>query len=153
MPIGGPLGPGGLGGPMAPTPRMASPETVMRPPSPSSPDSRTVLASPLADRLGGPLQQQQRMAQLTKMVGWATKLLGQVANQVMDTSPKQASELKQIEAKLIRWFPPQPGPPTSPAGVQGMAARMPMSGGGAGPAGAMPPAAGGAPMSGPMPGL
>ncbi len=131
--------------------RMAPPETVMRP-QPGGVEGRTVMASPLADRLGGPLQMMQQMQQEQRQLGMMTQMLSVMARNTADQDPKRAADFYRVIADIQkRLMRPSPGPPTSPAGVQGMAGRLPMSG--APGQGGPPPAAGGAPLSGLRPGL
>jgi hypothetical protein len=137
---------GGLGGPMAPG-RMASPETVMRP-MPGQVEGRTVMNSPLAERLGGPLQQMQQLQQQSRMAGIARTMIDTLSKSFVDSNPKLASELQIMSAKLLKTLPPQPAPPTTPTAVQGVAGQLPMGGPG-GPVGQMPPpAVGGTALSG-----
>lgn len=154
--FGGPLGPGGMGGPMMPA-RMAPPETAQRP-MPGGAEGRTVLSSPLAERLGGPLMQAQKMQQIGRIANIARMALQSIAKAIQDTNPKMAAEYETMAAKLLRVSPPQPGPPTSPQGVGQMAQQMPAAGGGPNPA-MPPPAMGGmgggplSPLSAPMRGV
>jgi len=105
---------------------MASPETTsaINPLSPS-PEAGTVLASPLADRLIGPLmemQQQQKMGQQGQAIRAMLKML---ASQMMDKDPRAAQQLEQLAAKLITLLPQGGAPPTTPNKMAGAAGRMP----------------------------
>src|SRR5262245_44199726 len=90
----------GIGGPVAPT-RLSAPETLMRP-QPGGADGRTVLASPLADRVAGPLMQQQQQAQWAKQLTIARQMIEGVARAMMGTDPKTASELLSVLSKLTK---------------------------------------------------
>lgn len=122
---------------------------------PGGAEGRTVLNSPLAERLGGPLQLQQQQQQLGRMAGIARQMLQGIARALADTDPKRAAEFETIGAKLLKMIPPSQGAPTSPVGVQGMAQRMPQGGPGPGqmPTGTPPPPAGGSALSGPAAGM
>jgi hypothetical protein len=146
---GGPLGPAGMGGPLAPG-RMASPETTMRP-VPGGAEGRTVLSSPLADRLGGPLMQQQKMQATSRQFQMALQMLRAVADSFRDTDPKMAGKLYNSIGGLMKAFPPVQPAPTSVPGVGQLASQMPAQGGMPRPG--IPPAVPGtSPLSGPLQG-
>lgn len=136
--MGGPLGAG----------RMASPETTAPGPGP---ESRTLLASPVADRLAGPLQTMQRMQGFQKAAMSIRAAMQMLARQMADLDPRGAAKLEQDAARLLNLFPAVQ-PPANPAAVQSMAASLP---GGQGPVPAMPPppVPGTSPQAGPLSGL
>lgn len=151
--LGGPgMMPGGSMGGLAPAGRMASPETFQRP-APGNVDSRTLLSSPLADRISGPLMQQQVMAQQAKMMHqMAVPIIMQIARSRQESDPKSSSKLFKIVGDLVAAVPPVQPPPTSPGGMARATAGMPMPGGQPGMGGPPPPVAGtaGSTLSGPM---
>jgi len=165
--MGGPglMGPAGMAGPMQPAgrmpsppampPPMASPETFQRP-APGNVDSRTILASPLADQLSGPMMQQQAMMQEAKLIHTVViPIIQKIANRKQDTDPKGSAELFVMLGKLVKAVPPVRPPPTTFGGMQGAAQGLPQPGGpppmGGGPP---PPVSGtGQPLSGPMTGM
>jgi hypothetical protein len=137
----------------SPPPPMSSPE-MSHPPEPGNVDSRTILSSPLADQMSGPMMLQQVQAQEAKMMqGLVMPIIQKIADRKRDTDPKGAAELYAILGKLIKVVPPVAAPPTSPGGMTRAAGALP-----AGPllqGGGPPPPVGGTgpPLSGPMPGM
>lgn len=158
----GMMGPAGMAGPMqaagrmpSPPPSLASPETVQRA-APGNVDSRTILSSPLADQMAGPMMAQQQQAQNSKMIhGLVIPILQKIANQTRESDPKGAATLFKNVADLTQKFPPVQMPPTSPGGMAHAAQGMPQPGSPPLMGGGPPPPAGpaGPPLSGPMPGM
>jgi hypothetical protein len=146
------MGPAGMAGPMQAAGRMASPEVIQRP-SPGNIDSRTILASPLADQMAGPMMQQQQMASESKLMhGVVIPIIQKIANRKQDSDPKGAAELFSILSKLVKAVPPVTPPPTSPGGMATAAGALPQPGGPPAMGGGPPPPVGGtgSPLSGPM---
>ena len=134
---GGPMGGAGGGG------GMASPELNQGPPSP---ERNTLLASPLADRIGGGLQQAQ--GRLAMMVQIARKILQSISTQLSMSDPKAAAEIESFAAKLLKLGATAN---VSPGKVPGLANALPPFGGGQGMN--IPPPAGGGAFGGPLSGL
>ena len=89
-----PMGGGGPGGPGG---DLSSPEMQQGAPSP---ERNTLLASPLADRIGGGLQQQQ--GRLAMMVQVARKILQAIANMLSMSDPKAAADIEKFAAQLMK---------------------------------------------------
>jgi hypothetical protein len=156
------MGPAGMAGPMqaagrmaTPPPPMASPETRQAP-APGNVDSRTILSSPLADQMSGPMMQQQVLAQESKMMtSLVMPIIQRIADRKKETDPKGSAELYKILGQLVKAVPPVAMPPTSPGGMARAAQGLPQPGGPPAMGGGPPPPAGpaGPPLSGPMPGM
>lgn len=133
--FGGPLTPGGT------PPSLASPETVSGPPTP---ESNTVLASPLADRMGG-----LSRGQVPIITNLIRKGLQALSKMIVDSDPKAAERVEKMAADLLKISVTH-----SQTQVRGMASALPQSGA-SGPIQAMPPPAvlGTGAMSGPLSGL
>lgn len=84
MPFGTPLGPA-----------LASPEMMQGPPSP---ERNTILASPLADRLGGIGQTNQ----LPMLVNMVRKGLSAISTMLRDSDPRAAADVEEMAAKLLK---------------------------------------------------
>lgn len=107
----------GLGGPIGQTP-ISSPETNMAmAPGSISPEVNTILASPLADRLIGPIMEMQQMQKMAKTGDMVRTVLQSMAKQIISVDPKKASDLEQLAAKLIKLLP-MPGGMPSPGAMQ-----------------------------------
>jgi hypothetical protein len=156
------MGPGGMAGPMQPAGRMpsmppslSSPSTVQHP-SPGNVDSRTILASPLADQMAGPMMQQQVLAQESKLIqGLVLPILMKIANRKKETDPKGSADMFKMIADLVKTNPPVTPPPTAAGGMASAASGLPQPGGPPSSGGSPPPPVGGtgSPLSGPMPGM
>lgn len=127
---------------------LASPETAQ---PPMGPEARTLLASPIGDKLVGPLMQMQQQQQMGQAAGQIRSMLQKLAAGLKDTDPIKAVKLEKMAADLMTLTPPSPGPP-GPQGAAGMAGPNP----GGGPGGGTPPPSpfgkppmGGPPMGGP----
>ena len=147
---------GGMGGPLSPAGRMAPPEMTERP-APGNVDSRTLISSPLADRIGGPLMEQQEMAKEAQMLHkMAVPVILQIARRRQERDPKSSAKLYKIAGDLVQAVPPVQPPPTSLGGMSRMTGGMPpMPGGAPGGSGAPPaPVPGtGSTLSGPLAGM
>ena len=129
-------------GQMPRPPNLTSPEMNSGPPSP---ERNSMLASPMADRLGGGLMQaNSRLAMLVKMVRQG---LQAISVMLRDSDPKAAAEVEQFAAKLLRLGATAN---VSPAAVGRMASAggLPQSG-----PGSPPPSPGGMSMQPPLSGL
>lgn len=137
MPFGTPLGPA-----------LASPEVTQGPPSP---ERNTILASPLADRIGGGISQ---TSQLPMLVNLVRKGLQAISVMLRDSDPKAAADVEQFAAKLLKLSVTAP---VRPGAIPGMAAQLPGGPGmgGAGMPMGHPPMAvpGTGVMAGPLAGL
>ena len=122
---------------------MSSPEMTQGGPSP---ERNTLLASPLADRIGGGLQQQQ--GRLAMMVQIARKLLQAISQQLSMSDPKAAADVEQFAAKLLKLGATAN---VGPGQVPGLANALPPFGGGQGMN--IPTPAGGGAFAGPLAGL
>src|SRR4249920_4154382 len=118
----GPLGPG-PGGPPMPPPPMSSPE--MDQGGAISPEVSTILSSPLADRLVGPLMQMQKMGKMAKVGDAVRGMLKMLAGQMLEMDPKKAATLEQLAAKILTLLPQPGNTPSSPAGMMGLQDKMP----------------------------
>lgn len=112
------------------------------------PESRTLLASPIADRVAGPIMQMQRMEALTKAVGALRQGIQLIARMAVDVNPRGARELEKMAAQLLTLFPTPGRPPQSAGAVEQLTQSLPQGRGG--PIGQMPPPAvsPGMPLSG-----
>jgi hypothetical protein len=141
---------------MPPTPlSLASPETVQRP-EPGNVDSRTIIASPLADQISGPMMQQQQQAQESNLIQKVVMpILQRIAERKKSTDPKGSSELYKMISSLVKAIPPVAPPNMSPGGMTRMAGALPQPGGPPMMGGSPPPPVGGtgSPLSGPMAGM
>ena len=98
-------------------PNLSSPELNAGGPSP---EQNTLLASPLADRLGGGLQQQH--GQIAMLSALARKLLQAIAKQLSMSDPKAAADVEAFAARLLKISATaKVGPPQIP----GMANALP----------------------------
>jgi hypothetical protein len=98
-----------MGGPLA------SPDTFA---GGQSPDVNTLMASPLADRLGGGVtnERYQQIAMLVPMLRQGLKMLSTL---LLDLDPRQAAELEAMAAKLLKIeVPPMPLPAQLPTAAQ-----------------------------------
>jgi hypothetical protein len=162
------MGPAGMAGPMQPAGRMPSPPPMPGPPpsmlppgmargpAPGNVDSRTIISSPLADQLSGPMMQQQALAQESKLIHTVViPIIQKIANRKQDVDPKGSAELFAMLGKLVKAVPPVSPPPMTPGGMTQAAGALPQPGGPPQMGGGPPPPAGpaGPPLSGPMSGM
>jgi hypothetical protein len=107
-----------------------------------------MLASPLADRLGGGLAPPN--PQLPQLIKLVRQGLQAISVMLRDTDPKSSADVEMMGARLLKMVPI--APPPSPGGIAGMAGKLPPM---PGPPGGMPPAPvpGTAPGIGPLAGL
>jgi hypothetical protein len=94
---------------------LASPDTFT---GGQSPEPNTLMASPLADRLGPGVtnERYQQIAMLVPMLRQGLKMLSSL---LLDLNPKQAAELEAMAAKLLKMeVPPTPLPAQLPTAAQ-----------------------------------
>src|SRR5262245_51698375 len=98
----------------------AGPMPNAQPPSPEampaggvSPEVQTILASPLADRLVGPLMAMQKMGKMAKVGDAIRGLLQGLAKEMLEFDPKKSATLEQLSAKILTLLPQPEGPPTA----------------------------------------
>lgn len=90
---------------------LASPDTFT---GGQTPESQTLMASPLADRLGGSVtnERYQQIATLVPMLRAGLQMLSKL---LIDLDPKQGAELESMAAKLLKIeIPPMPMPSQLP---------------------------------------
>lgn len=100
--------------PASPVSGMASP-ALAQPNMQAGPESQTLMASPLADRIGGAVQaqqQQNRMAQIAEMVRMGLRML---SSGVTTNDPRSAAKLEKFAADLLTMFTKKPVPQTPQA--------------------------------------
>ncbi len=122
--------------PQPPPPRTMSPELAQAR-EVRTPESQTLMASPLADRLAGAVMHQQQIAQGAKISEALQGGLKMLANLLRLSDPKAAAKFEKMAADLLSRFPPSAGPPQTAGGVNMMAGMLPPGGG---PTQAFPPA-------------
>ena len=130
-PLSGQTGAGGMtpaGLRLPPIPQqMSSPETFQ---GGKTPEPATIMASPLADRMGGLLMQRQQQAvfaRVAETIRNGLKLLAQIKQ---GTDPKQSAQIERMAAQLLQMFPPVVVPSSEGqiGGLMQGAPQMPMQG-------------------------
>lgn len=153
-------GPAGMAGmqpagrmPSMPPPPSAPPE-MQSPPSPGGVNANTIVSSPLADQVSGPLMQQQQAAQESKLIhGVVIPIIQKIANGKQASDPKGAAELFNMLGKLVKAVPPVQPPPVGPGGPMAAAKGLPSGPPSMGSAPPAPAGPGGSPLSGSMGGM
>lgn len=115
--------------PSGPPSRMGSPELGSTA-GVRTPESQTLMASPLADRMAGAIMHQQQMQQAGKIAEALQGGLKMLANLSRMSDPKTAAKFEKMAADLLSKFPPSAGAPQTPGGVGMMAGNLPAGGSG-----------------------
>jgi len=90
-------------------PQMPSPEVFQ---GGRTPEPATIMASPLADRIGGLLMQRQQQAVFARVAETIRNGLRLLASVKQAQDPKQAAQIERMAAQLLQMFPPIAVPST-----------------------------------------